>query len=219
MPPRADILTGPVLAFDTSGPDCAVAVTEGGAVRARRLETLGRGHAERLLPLAAAALAEAGLDWQDLAALGVGVGPGNFTGIRIAVAAARGLALSLGRPAVGVSGFDAATRGLARPCLAVLPGRGGLVYAQRFPHEGPPEAPATIAAADLADLADRAGGTGRVVAEGAAKEAALAQGLRPEPPLHPRAIAIARLTAARAGADPARPRPLYLRAPNAARTA
>jgi tRNA threonylcarbamoyladenosine biosynthesis protein TsaB len=67
------------------------------------------------MPMLDAVLAEAGKDWRDLTALGVGVGPGNFTGIRLAVAAARGLALGLRIPAVGVSVFEARAHGLPRP--------------------------------------------------------------------------------------------------------
>ena len=66
-----------------------------------------RGQAERLVPLLEELLARNSLGWQDLGALAVGVGPGNFTGIRISVAAARGLALALKIPCIGVSQFEA----------------------------------------------------------------------------------------------------------------
>ena len=68
---------------------------------------MGRGQAERLMPLLQETLAESGLAWRALSRIAVGVGPGNFTGIRISVAAARGLALGLGIPAIGVSTLDA----------------------------------------------------------------------------------------------------------------
>ena len=68
---------------------------------------MGRGQAERLMPLLEEVLAEGGARWGDLNRIGTGVGPGNFTGIRISVSAARGLALALDIPAVGVSTFDA----------------------------------------------------------------------------------------------------------------
>ena len=64
------------------------------------------GQAERLFPMLGEMLAEQGLAWRDLDAIGVGTGPGNFTGVRIAVSAARGLALGLGVPAFGVSTFE-----------------------------------------------------------------------------------------------------------------
>ena len=96
-----------VLGFDTSAAHCAAAVLDGERCLATRVEEMGRGQAERLMPLLEELLAEAGLNWRDLHRIGVGVGPGNFTGIRISVAAARGLALGLGIPAIGVSTFDA----------------------------------------------------------------------------------------------------------------
>jgi len=96
-----------ILGFDTSAAHCAAAFLSGDRVLVARHEEMGRGQAERLMPLLEEVLAEGGATWRDLSRIGVGVGPGNFTGIRIAVSAARGLALSLGIPAVGVSGFDA----------------------------------------------------------------------------------------------------------------
>ena len=80
---------GPVLGFDTSAAHCAAAVVSGGRVLACRVEPMARGQAERLFPLLEALLSQAGVTWRDLSAIGVGTGPGNFTGIRIAVAAAR----------------------------------------------------------------------------------------------------------------------------------
>ena len=97
-----------VLGFDTSAAHCAAAVVCGDRVLAERAEPMTKGQAERLFPLLEELLAEAGLAWSDLDAIGVGVGPGNFTGVRISVAAARGLALSLGIPAIGVSATEAA---------------------------------------------------------------------------------------------------------------
>ncbi|MDP5217414.1 tRNA (adenosine(37)-N6)-threonylcarbamoyltransferase complex dimerization subunit type 1 TsaB [Ruegeria sp. 2205SS24-7] len=96
-----------ILGFDTSGPYCAAALLRDGEVVALRHEAMRKGQAERLMPLLEEVLNEAGITWRDLDAIGVGTGPGNFTGIRIAVSAARGLALGLDIPAVGVDGFDA----------------------------------------------------------------------------------------------------------------
>lgn len=120
---------GWLLAFDTSAAHCAAAlVRDGGIVAATRLEPMAKGQAERLLPLLEEVLAEGGIGWRDLAALAVGTGPGNFTGVRIAVAAARGLALGLGIPAIGVSGFEA----LEGEGLRRLPAPRGQVYVQAF---------------------------------------------------------------------------------------
>ncbi len=96
-----------ILAFDTSAAHCAAALLRGGDILLSRAEAMSRGQAERLMPLLQELLTETGCDWSDLDAIGVGIGPGNFTGIRISVSAARGLALGLEVPAVGVSGFEA----------------------------------------------------------------------------------------------------------------
>ena len=118
-----------VLGFDTSAAHCAAAVLDGERCLATRVEEMGRGQAERLMPLLEELLAEAGLNWRDLHRIGVGVGPGNFTGIRISVAAARGLALGLGIPAIGVSTFDAIQ--LADPeAAAAVPAPRGQIYLQ-----------------------------------------------------------------------------------------
>ncbi len=100
-----------VLGFDTSGPYCAAALFEDNDVTAARYEDMKRGQAERLMPMLEEVLAERGANWSDLDAIGVGIGPGNFTGVRISVSAARGLALGLGVPAVGVPLFDALAEG------------------------------------------------------------------------------------------------------------
>ncbi|NVO56520.1 tRNA (adenosine(37)-N6)-threonylcarbamoyltransferase complex dimerization subunit type 1 TsaB [Rhodobacteraceae bacterium B1Z28] len=96
-----------ILAFDTSAAHCAAALLRDDEIVASRAEAMSRGQAERLMPLLEEVLAGADCAWKDLDAIGVGVGPGNFTGIRISVSAARGLALGLAVPAVGVTGFDA----------------------------------------------------------------------------------------------------------------
>ncbi|WP_424985951.1 tRNA (adenosine(37)-N6)-threonylcarbamoyltransferase complex dimerization subunit type 1 TsaB [Microbulbifer sp. S227A] len=115
------------LAFDTSAAHCAAALLSGGRITVARLEVMQRGQAERLMPLLHEVLDEGGLTWRDLTAIGVGVGPGNFTGIRIAVSAARGLALGLGIPAVGVNGCQA--RGWLTPnSVVAIPAPRDQVY-------------------------------------------------------------------------------------------
>ena len=96
-----------VLGFDTSAAHCAAALLSGDRVLCLKAEEMGRGQAERLMPLLEDVLAEGGVAWRDLTRIGTGIGPGNFTGIRISVSAARGLALALDIPVVGVSTFDA----------------------------------------------------------------------------------------------------------------
>ena len=117
-----------ILAFDTSAAHCAAALLRGTDVIAVTSEEMGRGQAERLMPLLDEMLKNAGLVWSDLTAMAVGIGPGNFTGIRISVSAARGLALALDIPAVGVSTFDAISATATLPHLAVVPAPQDKVY-------------------------------------------------------------------------------------------
>ena len=100
-----------LLAIDTAGPVCAVALARaadgGPEILTRIEERIGRGHAERLMPMIEEALTCAQKSFDDLDRIGVTIGPGSFTGVRVGVAAARGLALALDIPAVGVGSLDA----------------------------------------------------------------------------------------------------------------
>ena len=122
-------MTAPlILGFDTSAAYCAAALVRGDSVLASVGEEMARGQAERLMGLLEDVLASEGVVWADLDALAVGTGPGNFTGIRIVVSAARGLALGLGCPAYGVTGFEARDR-LARDGTRVaIPAPREMVY-------------------------------------------------------------------------------------------
>lgn len=164
-----------------------------------------RGQAERLLPKLAETLAEAGAAWGDLTALAVCTGPGNFTGLRIAVAAARGLALALGRPAIGVTRLEALAEGRAGSVLVAIDARGGAAYAQRFLDGAPLEPPMLIERAALAALAPGALRLGAAATPGAADA-----GDRADP------AALARIAANRLGSAQPPPAPLYLRPPDAA---
>jgi len=199
-----------ILGFDTSAAQCAAALLAGERLLDCRIEPMAKGQAERLMPMLEEMLARAGAGWRDLAALGVGVGPGNFTGVRISVAAARGLALALDIPAVGVSLFDAVAHGLPRPLRVVEDARRGEVYAQDF---GPDAAPMLTTLAALA-AAPRAGVA--LAGSGAEALAALLPGARVLAPAMPLPEAIARLAAERWPLPMPRPAPLYLRSADAA---
>ena len=127
-----------VLAFDTSAAHCAAALLKDDAILGERMDLLARGQAEHLMGMLEAMLTGEGLTWADLDAIGVGIGPGNFTGTRISVSAARGLALSLNKPAIGVSMFEVmrlcAGSGLAaEPTeLVCLKAPRGDAYVQHF---------------------------------------------------------------------------------------
>src|SRR4051812_44848291 len=91
-----------VLAFDCAISGLGVAVVRNGVCLAQHREE-GRGQAATLLPAIAAVLREAEVDRRALSLIAVTVGPGSFTGVRVGLAAARGLALALGVPLAGLA--------------------------------------------------------------------------------------------------------------------
>ncbi len=130
-----------ILAIDTSGPHCGVALLAGETVWATRTEAMTKGQAERLFPLISEVLGDCNIDYSELSAIAVATGPGNFTGVRICVSAARGLALSLGIPAVGVSALEALAYGQKGRSLAVLDARADHLYLQSFVDGSPVSEP------------------------------------------------------------------------------
>ena len=189
-----------ILAFDTSAAHCAAALLCGASV-IQRFEPMEKGQAECLMPLLEDVLAEAGLAWPDVTAIAVGTGPGNFTGVRIAVAAARGLALGLGIPAIGVTRLEALAHGLPRPLTVIEDARRGEVYIQSFTvsEAGPARLSAAAAASDTVGTY-----TGTAAGPGAL------------PPAYPIAHAIALIAGTRLHTPQPRPAPFYLRGADAA---
>lgn len=121
-----------VLALETATEACSVALWLDGAV-CERHEVAPRGHAERVLAMMEAVLAEGGVALQDLDGLGFGRGPGAFTGVRIAAGVAQGAAFGAGLPVVPVSTLAALARGVqaegtAARVLAAIDARKGEVY-------------------------------------------------------------------------------------------
>lgn len=209
-----------ILAFDTSGPLCAAVLWSGGGVIAEEREAMTRGQAERLFPMLEAVLEAGGADWADLDAVGVGIGPGNFTGLRIAVAAARGLALSLGRPAIGVSAFEV-IRELggatgAETTWAVYPGPRDGYYAQLVSGDGPRGDAQLLTPAQLAGIAEERTAAPRFL--GPAPDAGAPSGWV-DVPVHGAdwVPALARCAAGHLAAGHfVAPTPLYVRPPDAA---
>jgi len=207
-----------LLALDTSLEACSVAVLAADRVTVRS-EPLARGHAERIMPMIGAVMAEAGVGYPDLGRIAVTIGPGSFTGVRVGVSVARGLALVLGVPAVGVATLaalaaDPATGEGVR--VAAIDAKRGEVYVAV--HEGTREI-APPAALALAEAARAVPEGVPIVGSGAAGlDAAMAEIGRRAGPLLPLAApaikAVARLGAA-AVPPFASPAPLYLRAPDA----
>ena len=117
-----------VIVFDTCDQYIAAAVYRGNKNINSKIEFMAKGQAETLMSSLDDLLAVSSLNWSDLNKIGVCTGPGNFTGIRISVSAARGLALGLEIPAIGVTSFEATLYGYNDENLALLPANKGFYY-------------------------------------------------------------------------------------------
>jgi tRNA threonylcarbamoyladenosine biosynthesis protein TsaB len=130
-----------VLAFDTAGSACSVAVARGDSVLGAERHAMRHGHAEALLPMIGRVIKAAGLAPVDIDGVAVTVGPGGFTGIRAGIAAAHGLALGCDAPLLGVTSFAAVAAPIlvadAR-LLVALDSRRADFYVQLFATTGVP---------------------------------------------------------------------------------
>lgn len=211
-----------LLALDSSSSACSAAVWSDGAIAAHRRLAGVRGQAEALMPLILETLAEAGLDFAALDAFAVSVGPGAFTGLRIGLATARGLALAADKPLLGVTCFEAVaaavpeTERAGRVLAVVLDTKRADLYVQIMDDA---DAPMTLMAQDLASrlpagpllLAGDAAPTARAALVAAGREAVLSAA-----PGGADAAWVARIAAARwPDRGVATAQPLYLRPPDA----
>ena len=215
-----------IAAIDTSTALGSVALLEGGVIVAADARRVSNAHGESLLPMVSAVFARAGWTPGDVRRWGVGVGPGSFTGVRIATATAKGIALVTGAELVGVTSLDAVAFGVGVGVevvvASVIAGGKGEVFLQARrggallvepTHVRTGEAVATLAAA--------AAGAPLVVVGEAARDLdwsplPSARLLTDEPHDLPRAEAIARIAASRAHSSPADAdslEPLYVRPP------
>jgi tRNA threonylcarbamoyladenosine biosynthesis protein TsaB len=209
-----------LLAIDTSWEACSIGVIADGKT-VTRSEIIGRGHAEILMGMIDDALRDAALTVADLDRIAVTVGPGSFTGLRVGIAAARGLALVLGKPAVGIGTLavhaeEARTDKGPRPVLAVLAAGRGEIYGAVYAPDGREALTARAGSPEIfaAEITD-----GMLIAGSGADLilAALPMDSKAEVAHRhsfPDIGALCRLALA-APAPTAAPRPLYLRAPDA----
>jgi tRNA threonylcarbamoyladenosine biosynthesis protein TsaB len=211
-------------AIDTSTALGSIALFEDDVLVAEDSRRVSNAHGESLMPMVSALFDRVGWRPGDVARWGVGIGPGSFTGVRIAVATAKGIALATGAELVGVTSLDAIAHGLGGELVVstVSAGKGELyVQARRGGSVvlAPTHLPFARVAVDVAAAASGSG-SGSVVVVGEAASAvdwsALGSAvvLRADPPHDlPHASAVARIAAARVAEDADALEPFYVRPP------
>ena len=218
-----------ILAMDCAAAGCSAAVAGDGRILASRQAPMTRGHAEALMPMIEAVLGQAGMGYSGLDLLAVTRGPGGFTGVRIALAAARGIALAGELALLGLNTLETLAHGVpederaGRTVLAVLDSRRADLYAQIFDSDLVALAPpAAVMPDDLAGLLPE--GPVVCVGDGSARAIAALGGHRVSlsaAPSAPNAKVLAILAGVRRaeyaarGEDWPAPEPLYLRPPDA----
>tara|TARA_R110002110_G_scaffold415612_6_gene652059 strand:+ start:87067 stop:87774 length:708 start_codon:yes stop_codon:yes gene_type:complete len=214
-----------ILALDAAGAACSAALWAAGGIANQRWEAMDRGHAEALMPMARDVVTDVG--FQELDLIAVCVGPGAYTGLRIAIAAARGLGLALGIPVMGVGSLEvhrhlARDAGVAGPVAVLLETKRADFYIQAFGSDDDPLAgPSVVGAAEAEQKIAALDGATIV---GDAVERFVAQASDHHPDQIARRIqaadaaAVATLAAVAFGKSPdaeiAPPRPMYLRPPD-----
>jgi tRNA threonylcarbamoyladenosine biosynthesis protein TsaB len=132
-----------ILAIDTALDACAAGVldTDASKLIAQQSEAMKRGHAEALMPLIACVIKQAGIGFAALDRIAVTTGPGSFTGLRVGLSAARGIALAAGKPVVGVTTLTAYAAPIVsesgkHPVISAIDARHGQVYFQAVSGDG-----------------------------------------------------------------------------------
>jgi tRNA threonylcarbamoyladenosine biosynthesis protein TsaB len=220
-----------VLAFDSCLGPVSAAVRwrgpEGWRLR-EACEVRPAGHAERLMPMIAEVMTDAGADFSGLDRIAVTLGPGGFTGVRVGIAAARGLALAAGKPVVAASSLAVMAHRAeemlremgepprTRPLIVAVDARRGALYVQRFAAGGIGMTEAQLltpseAVRGLGPQGAVAVGSGAAAVAAAAKEAGVAVDPR-LPDLQPHARSLLAIADRLAPVSPVRP--LYLRPPD-----
>lgn len=212
-----------ILAIDTALEACSVVLMDGDAIIAHEHQMMARGHAEALMPMIERLRETAALDFATLDRIAVTVGPGSFTGLRVGIAAARGIGLAARIPVVGVTTLAAFAAPLiaadaSTAVIAVIDARHAHVFLQAFDRDGttriePGFMPIKDAARDGAPLAPRLVGNAAALLATAWPESE-APPIAVDQQAAPRVEWVARLGAL---SDPASspPKPYYLKPPDA----
>lgn len=213
-----------ILAIDTALDACAVAIldTEAGSLCAHETQGMARGHAEALMPMVDRVMKAAALPFAALDRIAVTVGPGSFTGLRVGISAARGLGLAAAKPVVGVTTLSAFAAPYLSdsggPIVSLIDARHDHVYMQVVGGDG--AALVRPRFAKITEVFDQTlPGAPRLAGNAARKVADLwpADALAPasvDQQAAPDIVWVAWLGVA-ADPDKSKPRPLYLRVPDA----
>jgi tRNA threonylcarbamoyladenosine biosynthesis protein TsaB len=214
-----------ILAIDTALDACGAAVVDTAASKTLALESqlMKRGHAEALMPLIARVMKASGLAFTALDRIAVTTGPGSFTGLRVGLSAARGIALAAERPVVGVTTLTAfaapvVAENSAHPILSAIDARHDHVYFQLVGGDGSPLIKPKLA--PIAEVLEAShlgtphlvGNAAKILADRWPAQAPPPCSVDPQPA--PDITWVAWMGAA-VSPEAAPPRPFYLRAPDA----
>jgi tRNA threonylcarbamoyladenosine biosynthesis protein TsaB len=214
-----------ILAIDTALDACAAGVldTDAGKMIAQESQAMKRGHAEALMPLIARVMEASGIAFTALDRIAVTTGPGSFTGLRVGLSAARGIALAADKPVVGLTTLTAyaapvVSQGLEQPVISAIDARHDHVYFQAVAGDGSPLIRPHVAPIEEALGASRfgaphlVGNAARILADRWPADAPPPYMVDPQ--AAPDIAWVAWLGAA-VSPDTAPARPFYLRAPDA----
>ena len=217
-----------ILAFDCALEACSVAITDNDEIVAECCEVRARGHAEVLMPMIESVRLEAAVNYRDLDLIAVTIGPGSFTGIRVGVAAARGMSIAMDKPAIGISTLaalaDQAVEAVddTTQILSIIDARRSEAYVQLFDVKRGRLLPAWKRPEldTIENIASRVNGkAGTVIGSGTAKLLELVSDRGcwtwcPAVTPSGRSVARAALSEAESSDRRPRPAPLYIRAPD-----
>ncbi|MDE1900013.1 MAG: tRNA (adenosine(37)-N6)-threonylcarbamoyltransferase complex dimerization subunit type 1 TsaB [Alphaproteobacteria bacterium] len=191
-----------VLSIDCAGSGCGVCVWQDGRIVAVAREKMARGQDARLMPMIVDVMAQAGLDFAQIDRIAVTRGPGSFTGLRVGLAAARGVGLAAGKPVIGIDRFAIYRAARAQgDVLVVIDSKRADLFCQFFPAAGTADEPRLMTQKDIDIFA-------------AAHPGVAIVGDIATPDIDEAALCAALAVRAETGHADFLPRPLYLRAPD-----